>query len=122
MHLHPYLSSAFLWIHTWQLSKIYADFGPAESAYEMLKDVTMKEVRAGYVILSTQTLKVLGDDALDDKAEIVLMTPVESLLDLVPSRLSMPYTGLHDLRFPEKDTVSCEKEEPQRSSPTTSTL
>ena len=38
MHLHPYLSSTFLWIHDWQLSKIYADFGHAESAYEMLKD------------------------------------------------------------------------------------
>ena len=27
MRLHPYLSSAFLWIHDWQLSKIYADLG-----------------------------------------------------------------------------------------------
>ena len=28
LHLHPYLSSAFLWIHDWQMGKIYADFAP----------------------------------------------------------------------------------------------
>ena len=94
MRLHPYLSSTFLWIHAWQLSKIYDDFGPAESAHEMLKGVSMKEVKDGYIIVSTQTLKVLGDDALEDKADIVWMTPVENLLDMVRSRLSMPYTGL----------------------------
>ena len=90
MRLHPYLSSTFLWIHAWQLNKIYSDLGRAESAYEMLQDASMKEVEDGYVIVSTRTLKVLGDDALDDKADVVLTTPVESLLDLVPSRLSMP--------------------------------
>ena len=47
MRLHPYLSSTFLWIHEWQLSKIYDDFEPAESAVEMLKGVTMKEVHGG---------------------------------------------------------------------------
>ena len=86
MRLHPYLSSTFLWIHEWQLSKIYDDFEPAESAWEMLKDVTMKEVKGGYVVLSNQSLKILGDHALDDKADVVLMTPVESLLGMVPFR------------------------------------
>ena len=100
--LHPHLSSTFLWIHAWQLSKIYDDFGPAESVREMLKDVSMKEVKDGYIIVSTQTLKVLGDDALEGKADVVLMTPVEILLDMVPSRLGMPYMGLSNLRFPEK--------------------
>ena len=70
MRLRPYLSSTFLWVHEWQLSKIYDDFAPAESAFEMLKDVTMKEVKGGYVVLSNQTLKVLGDFALDDKADV----------------------------------------------------
>ena len=95
MRLHPYLSSTFLWIHEWQLSKIYDDFEPAESAFEMLKDVTMKEVQGGYVVMSNQTLKILGDYALDDKADVVLMAPVESLLDMVPFQVSMPYSGLH---------------------------
>ena len=49
MHLHPYLSSTFLWVHEWQMGKIYADFAPAESAYEMMQNLTMKEVRDGYV-------------------------------------------------------------------------
>ena len=90
MRLHPYLSSTFLWIHEWQLSKIYDDFEPAESAWEMLKDVTMKEVKGGYVVLSNQSLKILGDYALDDKADVVLMTPVESLLGMVPVQVSLP--------------------------------
>ena len=51
---------------------------------------------------------MLGDFALDDKADVVLMTPVESLLDLVPSRLSMPYAGLCDQRLPEKGATSPE--------------
>ena len=122
MRLHPYLSSTFLWIHEWQLSKIYDDFAPAESAHEMLTGATMKEVRTGYVIVSTQTLKVLGDFTLEDKADVVLMSPVESLLDMVPFRLSMPYTGLQDMRFPGKDTVVQETEGAQGSSATSSTL
>ena len=36
------------------------------------------------------------------------MTPVESLLDMVPFRLSMPYTGLQAMRFPGKGTVAQE--------------
>ena len=59
---------------------------------------------------STQTLKVLGDYTLEDKADIVLMTPVECLLDMIPSRLSMPYTGLSTMRFPEKGAMSSETE------------
>ena len=43
MHLHPYLSSTFLWVHEWQMGKIYTDFAPAESAYEMMQNLTMKE-------------------------------------------------------------------------------
>ena len=116
MRLHPYLSSTFLWIHEWQLSKIYDDFAPAESAHEMLKGVTMKEVKEGYVIMDTQTLKVLGDITLDDKADVVLMAPVESLLDMVPSRLSMPYSGLQTRRLPGKGSVAQETEEDPRVS------
>ena len=122
MRLHPYLSSTFLWIHEWQLSKIYDDFEPAESAFEMLKDVTMKEVQGGYVVLSNQTLKILGDYALDDKADVVLMAPVESLLDMVPVRLSMPYSGLQTRRLPGKGSVAQETEGTQGSPATTSTL
>ena len=122
MRLHPYLSSTFLWIHEWQLSKIYDDFEPAESAFEMLKDVTMKEVQGGYVVLSNQTLKILGDYALDDKADVVLMAPVESLLDMVPFQVSMPYSGLQTKRHPGKDSVTQETKGTKGSSPTASTL
>ena len=38
MHLHPYLSSTFVWTHAWQLSKIYSDLGKAKSAYEVLQE------------------------------------------------------------------------------------
>ena len=75
MRLHPYLSSTYLWIHEWQLSKIYSDLGKAESAYEMLQDASMKEVEEGHVIVSTRTLRALGDSALEDKADVVLTTP-----------------------------------------------
>ena len=109
MQLHPYLSSTYLWIHEWQLSKIYINLGKAESAYEMLQDVSTKEVEDGYVIVLTKTLRVLGEEALDkkadDKADVVLMTPVESLLDLVPFRLKLPYPGLSDQRLPENNEI-----------------
>ena len=87
-----------------------------------MKDVTMKEVKGGFVVLSSQTLKVLGDFALDDKADVVLMAPVESLLDMVPSRLSMPYSGLQTRRPPGKGSVTKETEGTQGSSATISTL
>ena len=122
MRLHPYLSSTFLWIHEWQLSKIYDDFAPAESAHEMLTGVTMKEVKEGYVLFNTQTLKVLGDFTLEDKADVVLMSPVENLLDMVPARLSMPHTGLQAKRFPGKGTMSQEMDGTQGSSTSTSAL
>ena len=122
MRLHPYLSSTFLWIHEWQLSKIYADFAPAESAHEMLKGVTMKEVKEGYILHDTQTLKVLGDFTLDDKADVVLMTPVESLLAMVPTRLNMPYSGLQTRRLPGRDSMAMETLETQESPAPTSTL
>ena len=122
MRLHPYLSSTFLWIHEWQLSKIYGDFAPAESAHEMLTGATMKEVKEGYVIFNTQTLKVLGDFTLEDKADVVLMTPVETLLDMVPARLSMPYTGLQAKRFPGRAMEGQEKKGTQGSSTTSSAL
>ena len=54
----------------------------------MLQDANLREVEDGYVITSSKTRKVIGDDALEDKADMVLMIPVESLLDLIPSRLS----------------------------------
>ena len=93
MQLHPYLSSAFLWVHEWQMSKIYADFAPAESAYEMLQDVTMKEVRDGYAVVTAAT-RVVGDHTLEDKADVVLTIPVETLLMLVPNKTHLPYAGL----------------------------
>ena len=122
MRLHPYLSSTFLWIHEWQLSKIYDDFEPAESAHEMLKDVTMKEVKGGYIVMDTQTLKVLGDYALDDKADVVLMAPVESLLDMIPARLNMPFSGLQTERHPGRASVVQETGKTQGSPALTSTL
>ena len=122
MRLHPYLSSTFLWIHEWQLSKIYDDFEPAESAWEMLKDVTMKEVKGGYVVLSNQSLKILGEYALDDKADVVLMTPMESLLGMVPGQVSLPYTGLQAKRDPGKGSVPQETGETKVSPSTSSTL
>ena len=116
MRPHPYLSSTFLWIHAWQLNKIYPNLGKAESAHEMLQDANLKEVEEGYVITSSRTLKVLGDDTPEDKADVVLMIPVESLLDLIPSRLSMPYSGLWNQRFPEKGSSSLGVENSQVSS------
>ena len=122
MRLHPYLSSTFLWIHEWQLSKIYDDFEPAESAWEMLKDVTMKEVKGGFVVLSNQSLKVLGDYALDDKADVAMMTPVESLLGMIPAQVSLPYTGLQVKQDPGRGSMSQETGETKVSSATVSTL
>ena len=66
------------------MSKIYDDFAPAESAVEMLEDVAMKEVKDGYIIVTNLTLKVIGDFTLDDKADVVLMMPLEGLLDAIP--------------------------------------
>ena len=88
LRLHPYLSSAFLWVHEWQMSKIHSDFAPAESAYDMLQNVTMKEVRDGYVNVMA-TSQVVGDNSLEDKADIVLTIPIESLLTLVSNRLHL---------------------------------
>ena len=93
LHLHPYLSSAFLWIHDWQMGKIYADFAPAESAWEMMQDLTMKEIRNGYVLVSKES-RVVGDDTLEDKADVVLTIPVENLLMLVPYKTQLPYAGM----------------------------
>ena len=93
LHLHPYLSSAFLWVHDWQMGKIYADFAPAESAWEMMQDLTMKEIRNGYVLVSKES-RVMGDDALEYKADVVLTIPVENLLMLVPYKTQLPYTGM----------------------------
>ena len=89
LQLHPYLSSAFLWVHEWQMSKICDDFAPAESTYEMLQNVTMKEVRNGYVNVAADA-RVVGEDSLEDKTDIVLTIPVENLLMLVPTRLTCP--------------------------------
>ena len=40
MQLHPYLSSTYMCIREWQLSKIYQDLGQAESAYDMIQNST----------------------------------------------------------------------------------
>ena len=94
LHLHPYLSSAFLWIHEWQMSKIYSDFAPAESAYEMMQNITMKEIRDGYVIVNAES-RVIGDDPLEDKADVILTIPVENLLMLVPNKTHLPFCWSH---------------------------
>ena len=67
-------------------------------------------------------MRVLGEVALEDKADVVLMTPVESLLNLVPFRLILPYAGLRDPRLPEKGNESMETGKSQSSSPTLSAL
>ena len=96
LHLHPYLSSTFLWIHDWQMGKIYADFAPAESAWEMMQDLTMKQIRDGYALVSNES-RVMGDDVLEEKADVVLTIPVENLLMLVPYKTQLPYTGMATL-------------------------
>ena len=93
MRLHPYLSSTFLWVHEWQMGKIYEDFEPAESAYEMMQNLTMKKVRDGYVLVNTES-RVIGDFILQEKADVVLTIPVENLLVLVPNQIHLPFAGL----------------------------
>ena len=93
LHLHPYLSSTFLWVHEWQVSKIYTDFAPAESAYEMMQNLTMKKIRDGYVLVNTES-RVIGEDILEEKADVVLTIPVENLLMLVPNHIHLPFAGL----------------------------
>ena len=123
LQLHPYLSSTYLWIHSWQLSKIYVNLGKAEHAYEMVPDASMKEVKDGYVIASSKSSQVLRENALDDKADIVLMTPVESLLILVPFRLHMPVAGLDRERWqPEKGDEGQEMGKSQELSASSSAL
>ena len=75
-----------------------------------------------YILVSSSTLKVLGDFALDDKADVVLMAPVESLLDMIPSWMSMPYAGLRVRRLPGKGIEVQETGKTQGSSATASTL
>ena len=96
LHLHPYLSSTFLWIHDWQMGKIYADFAPAESAWEMMQNLTMKKIRNGYALVNNES-RVLGDDILEEKADVVLTIPVENLLMLVPYKTQLPYAGMATL-------------------------
>ena len=94
LHLHPYLSSTFLWIHEWQMAKLYSEFEPAESAWEMMQNVTMKKVRDGYALVTHES-RVLGDnDILEEKADVILTIPVENLLMLVPYKDHLPYAGM----------------------------
>ena len=93
LHLHPYLSSTFLWIHEWQMGKIYTEFAPAESAWEMMQDLTMKEIREGYALVNHES-RVMGDNILEEKADVVLSIPVENLLMLVPYKTHLPLAGL----------------------------
>ena len=96
LHLHPYLSSTFLWIHEWQMGKIYPDFAPAESAWEMMQNLTMKEIRNGYALVNNES-RVLGDDILEEKADVVLTIPVENLLMLVPYKTHLPFAGMESM-------------------------
>ena len=75
------------------MGKIYADFAPAESAYEMMQNLTMKEVRDGYALVNTES-RVIGDLFLEEKADVVLTIPVENLLMLVPNQIHLPFAGL----------------------------
>ena len=53
----------------------------------------MKEIRDGYVIVNAES-RVIGDDPLEDKADVVLTIPVENLLMLVPNKIHLPFAGL----------------------------
>ena len=75
MQLHPFCPQRFSG-SMWQLSKIYDDFAPAESAYQMIQNAAMKEVRDGYAI-ATDKSRVLGAFSLEDKADIVFTIPIE---------------------------------------------
>ena len=59
----------------------------------MLQNVTVKEVHEGYAIM-TDGARVVGDNSLEDKADIVLTIPIENLLILVSNRMHLPYAGL----------------------------
>ena len=52
-----------------------------------------EEIRNGYVLVSKES-RVVGDDTLEDKADVVLTIPVENLLMLVPYQTQLPYTGM----------------------------
>ena len=75
------------------MGKIYEDFAPAESAWEMMQNLTMKEIRNGYVLVNSES-RVLGDDILEEKADVVLTIPVENLLMLVPYKTHLPFVGM----------------------------
>ena len=75
------------------MGKIYTDFAPAESAYEMMQNLTMKKIRDGYVLVNTES-RVTGDDILDEKADVVLTIPVENLLTLVPNQILLAFRRL----------------------------
>ena len=68
-------------------------FAPAESAYEMMQNLTMKRIRDGYVLVNPES-RVIGDDILEEKADVVLTIPVENLLVLVPNQIHLPFAGL----------------------------
>ena len=60
----------------------------------MLTGATMKEVKEGYILMDTQTLKVLGDFTLDDKADHLMMMRI--LLSVVfvfnpPTEVAFPF-------------------------------
>ena len=65
----------------------------------MVQNATLKEVEDGYAIVAHEGSRVLGETLLEDKADIVLMIPVESLLILVSHRLHMPYAGFDGIGF-----------------------
>ena len=55
--------------------------------------MTMKQIRDGYVLVNTES-RVIGDDILEEKADVVLTVPVENLLVLVPNQTHLPFAGL----------------------------
>ena len=49
------------------MSKIYEDYGLAESAYDMVQNATVKEVKGGCVILTHDGHQLLSDATLEDR-------------------------------------------------------
>ena len=72
------------------LSKDYSDYSKAESAYDMIQEATLKDVFGGYMICAVNGQRLLSDAALADKADLILMVPVESLQVMVLHHFHMP--------------------------------
>ena len=93
-NLHPYLSCALLWVHENQLKKTYVSLLTAESTCELLQNASMVEVEGGCIICSKPKQRFVSDFVLEEDADYVLMTPAETLLALLPSRILLPYASV----------------------------